>query len=1409
MKKALLQVTIIPVFSLLALLFGITAIAQGTPSGSLSMEGFVPKAGEVSFEPVGVDSIQRFARPDSEGRRNFIVRFVEPPLALYTGGLIQPAGIELEPTNPRLLGESRLDPESRASEAYLQFLSEQQDSRVQAIERTLDRTIEVTHRYRAAFNGAVMRLTDEEAGSLSSLPGVAAVQPEFYRQLSSDRGPTFISADQVWNGSFGGPSNLGAGVVVGILDTGLNMKNNHPSFSEVGADGVTITNPLGAGEYLGRCNPADPNFDPDLQCNGKVIGAYSFTQDNTPNDENGHGSHVAATAAGNFVSGVQVPGTSATVDVSGVAPHANIVIYDVCDDDFTGACPGAAIIAAIEQLTLDAAVVDVANFSIGGGSNNPWNDGDALAFLAAREAGIVVATSAGNSGPGAATVGSPADAPWITSVANQTHDRLLFNSGVSVTGPGSPPSALTNISAIRGDGPAPASLIERGLVFDADNPEGCTAFADGIFTGSIALISRGSCPFATKVDNAAAAGADAVVIFNNVAGAAPFIMGGLEDTTIPAVMTGNQEGLAVRDWALANPDATASIDPDFAGTLLDPALGNQMSASSSRGPNPAVADNLKPNLSAPGSAIFAALGDQSSLGDTWGFLSGTSMASPHVAGAAALVRALHPDWTAAEVHSALVMKAQQALDIVKQDGQTPSDPFDRGAGRVDAAEAAAALLVLDETPASFTAADPQNGGDPGSLNLPQLATGQCIRTCSWTRTFRMVNDGMLNGFLPTATSWEITFENLPQGASMSASPAVFTLAADETVQVTFNADFSALPREEWAFGLANIDLTSAVVSLGGSVNADSNPIGRHRIPVAAFVTDGTFPDPAVIETRRDSGSRVFSGLESIAIDSLQVDSSGLVEATVTEFELDQDPTPNPFDDFSQVFVKQVQVPANTPRLVAEIESAEAPDADLFVVNFDLGLVLCAPQLAGSSERCDVREPQPGLHGIIVQNFQGSGSQPDLIRLYDALVPPASGASASLAASGPAGNVPQGQSWDLTVTFDIESGSQPGRWYGALALGSSADNSGDVFTVPVDLVRLSDDVTKFADVATAEPGDIVNYTIFVDSNVTDDALNYDISDLVPEGLELIPDSVAVSRGEAVIDGNRIDWQFDLPPPVIGYDMSTNADDMSCDTGFGGYVNLQNFNLSPADLGQPVLDTVVFNAFTAGLPIDLFGVPHTGIAFTDDGFVVGNPNVNYGGFPWVPQNIPDPELPNNLAAILWQDMEIVNDPPNFKGVTLATAGPDTIIIEFDDVQPFGGDGTVTWDFQVIIRRTPSDAAGAFEYVFAYNNLSPITDPVTVGMENADGEEATALINSATVDGEITDTTIVCFDRVERNASATLTYSAEVIGGALETERVITNIAVHLTDNPGDDTSASEETVIVNVADRVFKDGFESMQ
>src|SRR5690606_34361305 len=211
---------------------------------------------------------------------------------------------------------------------------------------------------------------------------------------------------------------------------------SNPSFAgtvpvEDGGDGYEHTNPLGEGVYLGICDPANTDqYDERFACNDKLIGAWDFSGDG-PFDADGHGSHTASTVAGNQVDAVVTgpSGISDTRTISGVAPHANLIAYDVCNMD---GCSMAATTATIDQATADG--VDVINYSIGSWlPSAAWSDPDTLGFLNARAAGIFVATAAGNDGPWAESIGAPADIPWVTAVAASTHDRSYTNTVTDLT----------------------------------------------------------------------------------------------------------------------------------------------------------------------------------------------------------------------------------------------------------------------------------------------------------------------------------------------------------------------------------------------------------------------------------------------------------------------------------------------------------------------------------------------------------------------------------------------------------------------------------------------------------------------------------------------------------------------------------------------------------------------------------------------------------------------------------------------------------------------------------------------------------------------------------------------------------------------------------------------------------------
>lgn len=728
------------------------------------------------------------ATPEHPANGVYLVFFPEPPLAVYEGGV--PG---LEPTHPAVRGERRLDPRSPASRAYLGWLEGRQGERLAAIEAALGRTVPVIFAYRAAGNGLALRLSAAEAEVVRGLAGVAEVVPDRDQPLDTDRGPVFIGADTIWDGSQTGglPGSEGEGAVVGVIDSGVNM--DHPSFSDQPVDGHAYENPLGAGNHVGWCDPGNPNFDPQFVCNEKLIGAWDFADavsvdDDGPEDSDGHGSHTASTAAGNHLD----YSDDGVADISGVAPHANLITYDACYVDpgsGLGLCPFSATSASVDQAVLDG-VVDAINYSISGGGN-PWGGSDIDSFfLNAVAAGIFVAASAGNSGPTPGTVAHLG--PWMTTVAASTHDRVQHDNALVDMGGGiSPPADIAGQSRTAAYGPAP--IVYAGDYANGDpDPEQCLSpFPAGTWSGEIVVCDRGSIARVLKGQNVADGGAGGLVLAN-VAGGATGLAS--DAHVVPAIHVEVAGGDALRTWLASGSGHTATITAST--MVLDPDQGDVMADFSSRGPNDSF-DVLKPDVSNPGVNVYAAVAtgffDEPDLafdGIELFWLSGTSMSSPHTAGSGALLRSLHPDWSPTQIKSALMTTGTTAL--LKEDGVTPADAFDVGAGRVDLSAAGRAGLLLDESEAAYRAAEPALGGDPGALNLPSLAAGDCAGSCAWSRT--------VEGSAASGVSWTVT-ATAPTGVAMAVAPATFGVAPGGTV--TLDVGAKALPGavlDAWELG---------------------------------------------------------------------------------------------------------------------------------------------------------------------------------------------------------------------------------------------------------------------------------------------------------------------------------------------------------------------------------------------------------------------------------------------------------------------------------------------------------------------------------------------------------------------------------------------------------------------------------
>ena len=763
----------------------------------------------------------------------YIVVQSTPPLALYRGGI---AG--LAATNPAARGEARLKPNSTASLAYLQYLRNERSGLIGAIGNLLGRQISPKRQYNVALNGFAVQLSAAEAGRVAALPGVASVQRNQNLETLTDAGPAWMNADDIWDGSaVGGVGSKGERIVAGIIDTGVNV--GHPSFADPGpVDGYVYSNPRGRfyGVCAGAVAPA-----PGSGCNNKLIGLYDFTGIGV-NDDVGHGSHTASTVAGNVVNAyLHAP----TVDVgptrvSGVAPHANVISYKACQaSNFVvpganvnlGTCPLDALIAAIDAATAD--VVDVINFSIGGGSSDPWSGPLQQAFFGTQAAGVFVAASAGNSGPAPQTMGQPANAPWLMAVAASTHNRRPTVS-LDATKANGAPIHLEGMAVTRAVGPV-ALIDAKALGNELCNPFDATAAAQ--VAGKIVICTQGVIGRVEKGNNVKNAGGAGMVLVSQ-AGSKNSV---LADThVLPAVMIGEYDGVSLRNWLVGAVSPTATLS----GVTMEQntALADRMAGFSSRGPDLSDPNVIKPDLTAPGLAIWAAwMNDPNSAGDDFNIIQGTSMSSPHAAGAGVLVRAIHPEWNPDQVKSALMSTAftvptggKESVGVTKEDHTTAADPFDRGAGRIDIAAAVRAGFTVSETVAAYQAANPALGGSPSALNLASMANDNCLATCTWTRTITNTFDRPVSYVVTTASD---------PGFTLSVSPSAFTLDAlhlpstglidtslPSSVTLTITATNTGLQTGEWRFGEVRF-----------APQGQSGVPGQH-FPVAVK-TKGAAPEP--------------------------------------------------------------------------------------------------------------------------------------------------------------------------------------------------------------------------------------------------------------------------------------------------------------------------------------------------------------------------------------------------------------------------------------------------------------------------------------------------------------------------------------------------------------------------------------
>lgn len=760
-------------------------------------------AAPTSFDAQFVQAPMATLEESETGR--YIVTFVEPGLVQYRGGIAGLARTAPGVDGISLNSSKKFVMDSVAAKEYQNYLVEQRKLHLDAIQRALGHSLDIHYTYDVTRSGISVSLSHAEALQVAGLPGVLSVAPVQLYETQTTRGPSFIGADTIWNGTAipnWATATRGQGVKVGIIDTGTFI--GHPSFTDDPACGFSAGNP--------KLFPRDCVTNNGTQCTGTLFDA----------DMSSHGVHTSSTAAGNTLSNASAPPAPplpAGVTMSGVAPCASIYSYNVANHT-TGALSEDSLESAIQHAIVDQ--VDVVNYSIGRtcGGGNPWTDQRMQSFLNASDADVFVAASAGNTRD---TCTNPVglvgnNGPWILTVANSTQDEVVTPT-LTVVAPGPVPAMLEQIPLTPGSTTLSPSVTLP--MFDArikvsPNLEACTAgggIPAGTFTSAdVAIVRRGSCNFAEKITNAYNAGARTVIVANNQPGtismdttgapgdAASFSIGSQAIGDALIAFIGNPPSDHVFSDGFEDSAPAPTVDPVFGDYLPVEILSRQgdvINGSSLRGPTQAPYDNLtKPDITGPGTDIYAAY---MAVEGNYGLMTGTSMSSPHLAGAAALVRAVHPTWTPYEVKSAIQTTASRTGFM--EDGTTPWTPDAVGSGRVDLSRATLAGLTLDETKANFLAANPNGGSiSQTQLNLASLRNVACGTSCSWTRT--------VTNRLDVSGSWNSTVEN-PAGYTLSVSPATFTLAPDASQTVTVTATAVGAATQSLSFGAVILQETGS------------------------------------------------------------------------------------------------------------------------------------------------------------------------------------------------------------------------------------------------------------------------------------------------------------------------------------------------------------------------------------------------------------------------------------------------------------------------------------------------------------------------------------------------------------------------------------------------------------------------
>jgi subtilisin family serine protease len=967
---------------------------------ALAMLATAERAAAQGIAPADYPGPMQTVQPTSPAKTPtdiYIVQLADSAAATYKGGTLGFGATKPAPGR-------RLNASDPAVESYVRYLEQSQDALLAATGG------EKIHSFRYALNGFAGRLTPEQVTRLAHRPEVVGIWRDSVHTLQTNNSSLFLGLlDQV-GGLRADIGLTGEDIVIGVIDSGIDPR--HPQLQDFEEHiPRTCRSAWAEASWLGflLCNgvlrnpptakvydPVDgfngicaegPGFPAD-SCNNKLVGARFYLDgflqryDQTdpgeffsPKDADGHGTHIATIIAGNpavaDIFGARVGETS------GLAPRARIAVYKACwlrPGEGRASCATSDLARAIDDAVADG--VDLINYSVGSLETDLTAPED-LALLNAAEAGVLSIVAAGNDGPNNYTIGSPSSAPWVLTVGASTQSGTRSDQAIEVTAP----PALTDRLPMREASftprletlePLQAKLI---LVDDAESTladgglgsihDACEALVNGDELGdAIALVERGGCTFQAKIEHAEAAGAIGAVIYNPTGD--PFVMNGTQGSVgIPAVMIGPADGAFLVDAIFAGDEPEVRMAYGLLVTLRE--TGDVVTSWSSRGPSLSENDFIKPDLVAPGQNILAGSTPDianGTRGEYYQYLSGTSMATPMVAGIAALLKEARPDFTPGMLKSALMTTALR--DLVVEDGEFVANPFDMGSGRVNGNAALDPGLVVDTRHEDYVAY--LCGTDtpvvsnaecaaliaagfslvPEQLNLPSIGVNELIPGDEIVR--RLTNVG-------PASTYDLLVD-APPGIAVTAEPSTLALASGESAEIRLRFDITDAPYDFWQFG--NLDLAD------GTRTAN--------LPIAV--------QPVYLRAPRDIHLTELEGADSLPVDfgytgsyyagAHGLNSPGLHEAGF----VDDDPT----NTFSFRFDNGVRghfftLSANEVFLRVALFDALTDGED----DLDLYLYHC-PTLSScvevgqsgsftSEEEIDVLQPEPGLYAALVHGFQ--------------------------------------------------------------------------------------------------------------------------------------------------------------------------------------------------------------------------------------------------------------------------------------------------------------------------------------------------------------------------------------------------------------------------------------------------------